>query len=210
MIDFDQLARCGVATVHEAYGRRGVVDIDLVQVVPGTSAAGPARTVMCGQGDNLMVHAALDVVRPGEILVIAMPRPEPVALVGELLAIQAAFRNVAAVLVDAAIRDSQELGKVGLPIWARWVRATGAEKREVGSLDTPILVGGVSISSGDVIVLDGDGAVVVEAASAVETLQAAMARRDNETLKRGRYWAGELGFDALGLRDIFEKGGNLG
>ena len=107
--DIQELARYGVATVYEAAGRSGLIDIPLLQLIAGSRAAGPARTVRCGQGDNLMVHAVMDQVQPGEILVLTMPEPEPVALIGELLATQAQVRGVAGILVDAAVRDVEEL-----------------------------------------------------------------------------------------------------
>ena len=159
---YAELARLGTATVHEAAGRTPVVDVALVQIVPGSRAAGPARTVRCSQDDNLMVHAAVAEAEPGEVLVVTMPEPSPVALVGELLATQAKVRGVAAVLVDAAVRDLEELVEVGLPIWARHVRVRGADKRLSGVIGEPVEVAGAPIRQGDVVVLDADGAVVVE------------------------------------------------
>src|SRR5438477_7184463 len=113
--------------------------------MPGSRVAGPARTVLCGQDDNLMVHAAMAEVQPGEVLVLTMPEPRPVALVGELLATQAKARGVAAMLVDASVRDLEELVELGLPIWARWVRVKGAGKDLAGTLDEPVTVGGALI-----------------------------------------------------------------
>ena len=170
---FRELAELGTATVHEAGGRAAVVDVPLVQVVAGSRAAGPARTVRCGQGDNLMVHAAVAEARPGEVLVLTMPDPEPVALVGELIATQAKVRGVAALLVDAAVRDVEELQQLGLPIWARYVRVRGAEKKVPGRIGEPVEVGGATIRQGDAIVLDADGAVVVEQERVEEVLAAA-------------------------------------
>src|SRR3979490_799756 len=114
-----ELAALGSATVYEAGGRRGYVDADLVQVVPGSRVAGPARTVRCGQDDNLMVHAVMAEGQPGEVIVLSMPEPRPVALVGELLATQARARGAAAMLIDASARDLEELAELGLPIWTR-------------------------------------------------------------------------------------------
>src|SRR4051794_34132580 len=119
---FSELARLGTATVYEAAGREGLLDLDLVRVVPESAAAGLARPVMCGQGDNLMVHAAMAHARPGDILVLTMPEPAPVALIGDLLATQAQVAGVAGILVDGAVRDADELAELRLPIWARWVR----------------------------------------------------------------------------------------
>ena len=156
MTEFTELARLGTATVHEAASRARVVDVPLLQVVPGSRAAGAARTVRCGQDDNLMVHAAVAEAEPGEVLVLTMPEPRPVALVGELLATQAKVAGVAALLVDAAVRDLDELRAVGLPIWARYVRVTGAEKQAPGVIGEPVEVAGATIRQGDVVVLDAD------------------------------------------------------
>jgi 4-hydroxy-4-methyl-2-oxoglutarate aldolase len=197
---YDELARLGSATVHEAAGRAQVVDLDLVQVVPGSRAAGPARTVRCGRGDNLMVHAAIAEAEPGEVLVLTMPEPAPVALVGELLATQARGRGVAALLVDAAVRDVEELRGLGLPVWARWVRVSGAEKDVPGSIGEAVDVGGAEIRQGDAVVLDADGVVVVPAARVEEVLAAARARAEKEDAKRARLLAGELSYDIDGLR----------
>ena len=117
MTDLRELARLGVATVYEAQGRTGLIDLPLLQVVPGSRAAGPARTVLCGNGDNLMVHAAVAHAEPGDVLVVTAPDPTPVAMVGDLLATQALDQGVVAMLVDGAVRDVQELRELGLPIW---------------------------------------------------------------------------------------------
>jgi 4-hydroxy-4-methyl-2-oxoglutarate aldolase len=200
MSSMSDFARYGVATVHEAIGRRGIIDIPLIQVVPGSRAAGPARTVRCGQNDNLMVHAALSTVMPGEVLVLTMPEPAPVSMVGELVAIQAAYRHVAAILVDAAVRDVEELAAIGLPIWARWIRASGATKDLVGSINETVTVGGMKISPGDIVVLDADGGVVVPAADQEAALKSASERVAREDEARERYRSGSLTYDLLGLR----------
>lgn len=194
------LARLGSATVYEASGREGLIDVDLHQLIPGSRAAGPARTVRCGQGDNLMVHAAMDKAQPGDVLVLTMPEPEPVALIGELLATQAKARGVAALLVDAAVRDTEDLRHLGLPVWARWIRVRGATKTEVGSLDEPVEVGGQQIRPGDSVVLDVDGAVVVRRERVDEVLAAARERADYERDKRAQLEAGALSYDLDDLR----------
>jgi 4-hydroxy-4-methyl-2-oxoglutarate aldolase len=199
-----ELARLGSATVYEASGRQGLVDVDLRRIVPGSRACGPARTVRCGQDDNLMVHAAMAGLQPGEVLVLTMPEPAPVALVGDLLATQAQVRGAAAVLVDAAVRDSEELAGMGLPVWARWIRSRGATKDLVGELDVPVRVGGQEIRPGDLVVLDADGATVVGAARAEEVLQASWKRERNETVKRAKLQAGELSYELDGLRAVVE------
>src|SRR5438034_6935047 len=159
--DRQELARYGVATVYEAAGRTGLIDVPLIQLIPGSRVAGPARTVRCGQGDNLMVHAVLDQAQPGEVLVLTMPVPEPVALVGELLATQASVHQVAALLIDASVRDCEELQSLGLPIWTRWIRVRGASKTKGGTINEPVVMGGATIAPGDIVLLDADGAVVV-------------------------------------------------
>ncbi len=201
---YGELARLGSATVHEAAARSPVVDLPLVQVVPGSRAAGPARTVRCGQGDNLMVHAAIAEAEPGEVLVLTMPEPAPVALVGELLATQALGRGIAAILVDAAVRDVEELQELGLPIWARYVRVSGAEKQVAGSIGEPVEIGGATIRQGDAVILDADGAVVVERERVAEVLAAARARAEREVEKRAKLQAGALSYDLDGLRELVE------
>ena len=149
-----ELARLGSATVYEAGGRAGYVDADLHQIVPGSRVAGPARTVRCGQDDNLMVHAVIEQIEPGDVVVLSMPEPRAVALVGDLLATQAKVAGAAGLLIDASVRDVEELAQLGLPIWARWVRVCGATKTEVGEIGVPVLVGGARIDPGDAVVLD--------------------------------------------------------
>jgi 4-hydroxy-4-methyl-2-oxoglutarate aldolase len=202
---YTELARLGSATVHEAAARSAIVDLPLVQIIVGSRAAGPARTVRCGQGDNLMVHAAIAEAEPGEVLVLTMPEPAPVALVGELLATQASGRGVAAVLVDAAVRDVEELRELGLPIWARYVRVRGADKQVVGSIGEPVDIGGATIRQGDAVVLDTDGAVVVERDRVADVLDAARARAAREVEKRAKLEAGALSYDLDGLRNLVES-----
>jgi 4-hydroxy-4-methyl-2-oxoglutarate aldolase len=201
---YEELAALGSATVYEAGGRRGYVDADLVQVVPGSRAAGPARTVRCGQDDNLMVHAVMAEVQPGEVLVLTMPEPRPVALIGELLATQARTRGAAALIVDASVRDLDELVELGLPIWSRWVRVRGASKEVAGAIAEPVRVGGARIRQRDVVVLDADGAAVVESERVEEVLEAARDRAQRERAKRVKLEAGELSFDLDGLRERVE------
>jgi 4-hydroxy-4-methyl-2-oxoglutarate aldolase len=202
---YEELAELGSATVHEAAGRSQVVDVDLVQVIPGCRAAGPARTVRCGQDDNLMVHAAVAEAETGEVLVLTMPEPRPVALVGDLLATQMKGRGVVAVLIDAAVRDVEELRELGLPIWTRYVRVRGADKKVPGTIGEPVEVGGATIRQGDVVVLDADGVVVIEQERVDEVLAAARDRAAKEVDKRAKLQAGALSYDLDGLRSLVEK-----
>ena len=196
---FEELAELGSATVYEAGGRRGYVDADLVQVIPGSRLCGPARTVLCGQDDNLMVHAVMGTVQPGEVLVLTMPEPRPVALVGDLLATQAKAHGAAGLLIDASIRDLEELTQMELPIWARWVRVRGAGKNLAGEIGVPVTVGGARIRQGDLLVLDADGVAVVEVERIDEVLAASRERAQREEVKRARLQAGELSFELDGL-----------
>jgi 4-hydroxy-4-methyl-2-oxoglutarate aldolase len=200
-----QLAQLGTATVAEAAGS-GVLEIDLIQSVPGSKVAGPARTVRCGQNDNLMVHAAMKSARAGEVLVLTMPNPAPVALFGELLGIQAMGRGVAGVLIDAAMRDVEDLCALNLPVWARWVRVTGASKTSRGDIGIPVTVGGVEIRNGDQVVLDRDGGVVVRSERADEVLAAAERRAAGEVEKRELYRSGVLSIDRLDVAAVWPEG----
>ena len=204
MTDYAALARLGVATVHEAAGRVGIIDLELTQVVSGSRVAGPARIARCVPGDNTMVHAAVAQAAPGDVLVLTSAEPAPIALVGELLATQAQVRGVAGMLVDGAVRDLDELAELGLPIWARYVRAQGATKGEVGELDVSVVIGGSEINPGDLVVLDCDGGVAVPRAKVAHVLVLAEERAERERLLRERYAAGELSYDVNGLREVVE------
>jgi 4-hydroxy-4-methyl-2-oxoglutarate aldolase len=197
-----RLAALGVATVYEAAGKRGLLDADYVALRPGTSVCGPARVAACAQDDNLAVHAVVERIVPGDVVVLAMPVARPVALLGELLATQVAHRGAAAVLVDAAVRDSRVLRADGSlpPVWARWVRAAGAAKAAMVGVDVPVEVAGCRIEPGDLVVLDDDGVAVVGAAEAATVAEAAEARERKEDAMRRRLLAGELSYDIHGLR----------
>jgi 4-hydroxy-4-methyl-2-oxoglutarate aldolase len=202
--DYATLAQLGVATVHEAAGRIGVVDVPLTQVVLGSRVAGPARIALCAAGDNTMVHAVIAHAKPGDVLVLTSSDPAPVALVGELLATQAQAQGVAGILVDGAVRDLDELMAIGLPIWARFVRAQGATKGSVGRLDVPVVIGGTEIRPGDLVVMDCDGALALPSAQVEEVLPLALERAERERDMRERYAAGELSYDVNGLREVVE------
>jgi 4-hydroxy-4-methyl-2-oxoglutarate aldolase len=204
--DYAAFARLGVATVHEAAGRTGIVDFPLTQVVPGSRVAGPARIAVCAPRDNTMVHVVIAHAQPGDVLVLTSADPEPYAYIGELLVTQAQQRGVAGFLVDAAVRDVDELADIGLPVWARWVRAQGAGKGALGELDVPVVVGGAAISPGDLVVLDRDGAVALPAARVEEVLPLALERERREAEMRIRYEAGELSYDLQGIRALYEGG----
>jgi 4-hydroxy-4-methyl-2-oxoglutarate aldolase len=198
-------AAYGVSTIYEAAGRSGLIDLELIAHMPDAKVAGRARTVLCGQDDNLMVPAAIARAEPGDILVMRMPESRPVSLLGELLATQCLARGVAGVLVDAAIRDAVAIRALGLPVWSRFVRARSAAKKIVGALDEPLDMGGTTIAFGDLVVLDGDGAIAIPSARIAEVVEAAGKRDAAEVEKRERYRRGELSYDLDGLRAIVEK-----
>jgi 4-hydroxy-4-methyl-2-oxoglutarate aldolase len=189
MSDYGDLARIGTATIYEAAGRVGLVDLDLLRLVPDSCTAGPARPVLCAQGDIRTAHTALEQARPGDVLVLTMPEPEPLAMFGDLMAAHALTRDVAAVLVDGAVRDADELAELELPVWARWVRVRSGPAECDGTLDEPITVGGVTISAGDIVVLDGDGAVVIAAERLDEVRAAAHAWDARERAERAKLLA---------------------
>ena len=203
--DFKRLSELGVATVYEAAGRAGLIDVPLIQLVPGSRIAGPARTALCGQDDNLMVHAIIEQIQPGEVLVLAMPEAAPVALVGELLATQVKYREAAGILADAAVRDVEALVEMGLPIWTRFIRVKGASKTKIGGLNVTLSIGGMQISPSDIIVLDADGGVCVRRERVKDVLKAAEERYEREASMRQKLAAGEISYDLHKLRDIVDK-----
>lgn len=204
MIDYAALAQLGVATVHEAAGQTGIIDLQLTQVVPNSRVAGPARTALCPPRDNTMVHALVAHANPGDILVLTSFEPAPIALLGELVVTQAEKRGVAGILVDGAVRDLDELEAIGLPIWTRFVRAQGTTKGEIGKLDVPVVLGGTGIRPGDLVVMDCDGALALPSERVEEVLPLALERAERESAMRQRYAAGELSYDLQGLREIVE------
>lgn len=205
MDKFSRLSELGVATVYEASGREGLIDIPLFQIIPNSRVAGAARTVLCGQDDNLMVHAAIEQIRPGEILVLTMPEPAPVALIGELLATQVKVKKAAGILVDASIRDVGELIELGLPVWSRFIRVKGATKTKIGELNGVVTVGGTQIATGDVVVMDIDGAVCVKQERVDDVLKASEERLDKEAILRKKLLAGQISYDLHGLRATAER-----
>lgn len=203
--DMARLSELGVATVYEASGREGLIDIPLFQIIPNSRVAGPARTALCGQDDNLMVHAVIEQIQPGEILVLSMPEAAPVALIGELLATQVKVRKAAGILVDASVRDVSELIELGLPIWSHFIRVKGATKTKIGELNVPVTVGGTQITTGDIVVMDVDGAVCIKKERVDEVLKASEERLKKEAALREKLQAGQISYDLHGLREYVER-----
>jgi 4-hydroxy-4-methyl-2-oxoglutarate aldolase len=203
--EINRLSELGVATVYEASGREGLIDIALTQLIPDSRVAGPARTALCGQDDNLMVHAVIEHIQPGDVLVLSMPGPAPVALLGELLATQAKVRGAAGILVDGAVRDVRELIQLGLPVWAHFIRVRGATKTKIGALNSTVTLGGTDIAPGDIVVMDVDGGVRVKRQRAEAVLKASEERLAREDALRKKLLAGQTSYDLHALRDYVER-----
>jgi 4-hydroxy-4-methyl-2-oxoglutarate aldolase len=156
-----------------------------------------------------MVHAVIEQIQPGEVLVLSMPEPAPVALIGELLATQIKVKKAAGILVDASVRDVNELVELGLPIWSRFIRVKGATKTKVGELNTQITVGGTQIAPGDIVVLDADGAMCVKRDRVDEVLKASEERLAKEDALRKKLLTGQMSYDLHGLRDYVERNKNV-
>ena len=200
------LGSAGVATVHEA-GASGLLDPGIRPIQEGTRIAGQAVTVSCAPGDNIMIHAAVEVIEPGDILVVATTSPSTNGMFGELLATSVMARGCAGVVVDAGVRDISDLRRLGLPVWSRAIHASGTVKATPGSVNVPIVCGGATVGPGDVMVADDDGVVVVERENAPEVLEVARERLKRETEVRARLAAGELGVDFYGFRERLEAMG---
>jgi 4-hydroxy-4-methyl-2-oxoglutarate aldolase len=201
-----ELGEAGVATVHET-GGTGLLDPGIRPIQEGTRIAGSAVTVSCDPGDNIMVHAAVEVIEPGDVLVVATTSPSTHGMFGELLATSVMTRGCVGVVVDAGVRDVFDLRRMGLPVWSRAIHAAGTVKAIPGSVNIPVVCGGVTVGPGDVVVADDDGVVVVERDRAVEVLEAARRRLEREEEVRARLSAGELGVDFYGFRERLEEMG---